>query len=108
MTDAPVCAKLREALSRLLDDAYEQDLRANLAERGQELWLLGIDSGSQRLTDICGTIGPELLAAVQPSRFIGTDAGCRADAQSVLPLKGRRAERPCRPRRHGPCGSRSR
>jgi hypothetical protein len=92
MTIDEVCKKLRKALSALLRKAYGKDLEAILAARGQELWLLGLDTKNQRFVDICGTIDPSILAAIQAKGFVDSIAGYKADAQNVLPLQGKKAD----------------
>ena len=86
-----LCLDLRAKIAVLLAGAYEQDLDAILTARGQELWLLGIDSPNQRYIDICGTVSPQMLAAIQ-ARFIDADAGWRVEVQNVFSLQGRKAD----------------
>jgi hypothetical protein len=92
MAKAKLCAKLRKLLPALLRKAFQKDLNAVLASRGQELWFIGIDSDDKKLTDICGTIDPATLAAINAKGFFESDAGFKADAQNVLPLSGRKAD----------------
>lgn len=87
-----VCRRLSKILPALFRKAFNKDLSESLAARNQELWFLGIDSKNKLYIDICGTIGPTILAAIQAKGFIDSDAGYKAGAQDVLPLDGRRAD----------------
>ena len=92
MDNSRVCRHLRKTAAALLRKAYGKDFEATLAARGQELWLLGLNSKGKRYIDICGTIEPQLFAAIQAKGFIDSDAGYKADAQNVLPLEGKKAD----------------
>jgi hypothetical protein len=92
MDTSQVCRQLRKAIAALLRKAWGKDLEAILTARGQELWLLGLDSKNKRYVDVCGTIDPGLLAAIQARGFIDSDAGYKADAQNVLPLQEKKAD----------------
>jgi len=92
MADEKVCAKLRKLISGLFRKAYDRDFEELLAARQQELWLVGVQSGKRIYTDICGTIGPEMLAVMQKRGFINADAGYLANAQDKLDLGGRKVD----------------
>ena len=87
-----LCKKLRELLADLLKKGFRKDLNELLASRGHELWIMGIDSRRQKLTDICGTIEGETLLAVNKRGFFDTDAGFRVSARKVLPLGGKKVD----------------
>jgi hypothetical protein len=75
-------------LSSQFKKAFGRDFDGDLKQRGQELWILGIDSVRKTLVDICGNIGPADLAAINAKGFFDTDAGYKVDAQNALGLSG--------------------
>jgi hypothetical protein len=79
-----LCAKIRKRLSRLLRVAYGKDFDALLAERGHELWVLGLDEKAEQFVDICGNIPPADLKTIQDRGFINTDAGYQVSAHTKL------------------------
>ena len=76
-------------LSALSRKAYDKAIESILAMRGQELWLIGIDSRNELYIDICGIVGAHLLAAIQSKGFVNSDAGFKADVQNVIDLGGK-------------------
>ena len=74
------------------EKGFRKHLNELLASRGHELWIMGIDSRRQKLTDICGTIEGETLLAVNKRGFFDTDAGFRVSARKVLPLGGKKVD----------------
>src|SRR5829696_5999111 len=68
--------------------AFGQDLEANLSQRGQVLWIVGVDAKQKRYVDVCGTMRPEDLAAINAKGFFDTDAGYKVNAQNALVLSG--------------------
>lgn len=87
-----VCKRLRAMLSELFRLGFEKDLDATLKARTRELWIIGIDSKQERLTDVCGTIGVKTMAAINKMPFIDTDAGFRADAHKSIPTDGKEVD----------------
>jgi len=85
MTNKEVCKKVRKLLPALMRKGWRRDLDKMLEARGQELWLIGIDTKNKRLSDICGTIEPSIMDAINARGFFNTDAGYKGNAQ----LKGK-------------------
>jgi hypothetical protein len=48
------------------------------------LWLIGIDERTKRYIDICGTIDPADLKAIEDRGFFNTDAGYRINVHEVF------------------------
>jgi hypothetical protein len=92
MGNEEVCKKLRKMLHAMARKAFNKDLTKILSSRNQELWLLGLDSQNELFVDICRSIDPNILGAIQAKGFIDSDAGYKADAQTVLPLDGKKAD----------------
>ena len=92
MPKEKLCKKLRGLLADLLKKGFRKDLNELLESRGQELWIMGINSRREKLTDICGTIEPSTLQAINNTGFFDTDAGFKANAQQVLPLGDKKAD----------------
>lgn len=84
-----VCKKLRKMILALYRKAYGRDLTAELTQRNQELWLLGLDSKKQMYIDLCGTIDPADLAVIQAKGYIDADAGYLANAHLKLAIPGK-------------------
>ena len=84
MANQALCAKIRKRLSRFLRVIYGQDFDAGLAERGHELWVLGLDAKSRQFVDVCGNIPPTDLKTIQDRGFFETDAGYQVSAHAKL------------------------
>jgi hypothetical protein len=84
MVNEALCAKIRKRLSRLLRVAYGKDFDALLAERGHELWVLGLDTTAKQFIDICGNVPLADLKTIQDRGFFDTDAGYQVSAHTKL------------------------
>jgi hypothetical protein len=86
MANAMLCAKIRKRLSRLLRVAFGKDFDALLAERGHELWVLGLDATAKQFIDVCGNIPPADAKTIQGRGFFNNDAGYQVSAHTKLSI----------------------
>ncbi len=87
-----ICEKLQALLGKVFCEAYGQDLSINLQQRRQELWLVGLDTINKAYFDICGTIDPLVLEAINHKGYSEADAGYLANVQNFVPLNGKRGD----------------
>jgi hypothetical protein len=85
-----MCKKLQKILPALYRRAFDRDLTAELAERGQELWFLGLDTKNERYLDLCGSIKLADLSIIQAKGYIDADAGYLANAHLKLSVPGKK------------------
>lgn len=92
MPNKKLCKRLHRLLADILKRGFKKDLSQLLTSREHELWIMGINEEKKKLTDICGTIDPNTLQAINAKGFSTSDAGFRVSAQEVLPLDGKKAD----------------
>ena len=88
LADELLCRKLRKLITSQFEKAFGRDFDDELKQRGQELWILGIDAKQKKMIDVCGNIDPTDLATINSKGFFNTDAGYKANAQTALGLSG--------------------
>ncbi|TLG78137.1 hypothetical protein [Methylocystis sp. B8] len=84
-----------ERVYRLFENALTQVFDLNLTtileDREREFWIIGIDSGNQRLTPICGNFSQTELEEINKV-FHDSEAGMCVDAQNHLCLPDRKVD----------------
>jgi hypothetical protein len=86
------CKRLNDLLRDQFKGGFGKDIDQTLQARGRELWIIGIDTRQRRLTDVCGTIGPQQMTAINSRGFHDNDAGFRIDAHHVFPTIGKEVD----------------